>query len=1071
MATTLSDPEQEERRSLDNAVPPSDEGRAKEGGDEQAGVPESHPDVLDRHFAAPDAKKAVYPTSGSEPSNERGEPLDSSAEVKDGKKNVPDRETLADQEETPGSSSGAGSSTSQAQHENQVGRGWIADDDPKSRKKQKWSIRNRKKIIGGGVIGTILGTVLAFTIFSGPLQFVHISELMQQFHFASQQNTQDDRFMHEVRWLRYSSKDVAQRSRMGYLGNKFTDPFEGKMKASGLIPRYDKTFGLFIGYEIDTESKDSPYHGKTKEEAIKAASADTGIEAISYDGKLNNDLKGKPIIEMPKGITGYFKSQLFDYSVLKENGLRGLPAAIGARLMATRRGATLHPINKLITKGEESLSALTERVKQNRDNAIRDGAKPDLTSLSASDTNSNDPGAANAADAANATNDTIAESQNPTTDTTQEGSKISLKAAAAGGSLFAVGIACTLRHIDSQAADIKDAQVVAPLIRMGTEAVALGEQVKSGQDIDLQTLGIYANQLNGYGSGGKKSSWIDSAPIQTELGNPGKGVDPPPTYKTATTNNSPFHALNTGHVGSVLGNVCTGAIGFVLNAAGLVGAGLVDIVSAGIQGYVINQFAGDAARWIAGKAVDPDVVGADDGAAIDYGNRLAANDEAIGGGGRQLSDGEEGQLTDMVNTETTNQFNNHSLAYKLFDPYDSKSTISKLIDQTSPSFSQNIAKMGSALFNFGHLFSSIGSMFSGSAHAAAATTYDYGFPAYGFSTDELSRPEFENPFENACYVVGCPDKNISGFLVDGNNNFTDAATKKDGYLDRAKNCFGVNIGQNITYVNGTSLKQVAVTGTTSPTYAMLQDATNNCNEPAPADCTNDTSEGCDWLRLRFFIMDAETMNAMACYAGGSSDQDANQACSDTGFGGSAISTTSGSSSATSGSGSTQNAQQLARQIQSNKNVVLAGGEVPSDIDAAANGKSGSAGAMTSSAILQFILAAGQNHSIVISAIQSGGDHHCLQNGVATRKAQCPTDPHYNGDAVDIAVIDGVDSSGRDENSDKLITLAETILPSGSGFGQQNCATGGNQPVTLQAGFIQFDDFCNHLHVEVPKGTP
>jgi hypothetical protein len=56
---------------------------------------------------------------------------------------------------------------------------------------------------------------------------------------------------------------------------------------------------------------------------------------------------------------------------------------------------------------------------------------------------------------------------------------------------------------------------------------------------------------------------------------------------------------------------------------------------------------------------------------------------------------------------------------------------------------------------------------------------------------------------------------------------------------------------------------------------------NNCAITAPPDCTNDNSDGCNWLRVRMFIMDTETMNSMGCYSG---DSDvSNEACSDIGF--------------------------------------------------------------------------------------------------------------------------------------------------------------------------------------------
>jgi hypothetical protein len=150
-----------------------------------------------------------------------------------------------------------------------------------------------------------------------------------------------------------------------------------------------------------------------------------------------------------------------------------------------------------------------------------------------------------------------------------------------------------------------------------------------------------------------------------------------------------------------------------------------------------------------------------------------------------------------------------------------------------------------------------------------------------------------------------------------------------------------------------------------------------------------------------------------------------------------------------------NAQQLAKQILNNPNIDLSGRLVQEDIQDAANGQPGTAGVMTSAAILKLIATVGQSHSVTISAIQSGGTGH--------------TDGslHYAGDAVDFSSLDGTALTGRDSGSLIVMRTAFNILPSGSGFGQQNCGT----TPSLPPGFITFDDTCNHLHVQVPRGTP
>jgi hypothetical protein len=162
------------------------------------------------------------------------------------------------------------------------------------------------------------------------------------------------------------------------------------------------------------------------------------------------------------------------------------------------------------------------------------------------------------------------------------------------------------------------------------------------------------------------------------------------------------------------------------------------------------------------------------------------------------------------------------------------------------------------------------------------------------------------------------------------------------------------------------------------------------------------------------------------------------------------------------------AKQLAEEILANKKINLsyvdkAGFSPKQDVEDAAAGKVGTAGAMTSAAILQLIATVSQSHSVSISAIQSGGQGHC--NNIP--KSACPYDPHYTGDAVDFDMLDGVSITGRNAPAVTIIKIAEGVLPTGSGFGQEQCGPA----VTVPSGWITFDDTCNHIHMQVPAGTP
>ena len=117
-------------------------------------------------------------------------------------------------------------------------------------------------------------------------------------------------------------------------------------------------------------------------------------------------------------------------------------------------------------------------------------------------------------------------------------------------------------------------------------------------------------------------------------------------------------------------------------------------------------------------------------------------------------------------------------------------------------------------------------------------------------------------------------------------------------------------------------------------------------------------------------------------------------------------------------------------------------------------------------ILRMIDIISDSHSITISDV----NRHCTGVMFASGKAS----RHYagNGSAIDIAVIDGKATNGRDAGAISVINLVMPILSeaatssgSYSQFGQANC--GPNPTPTLGASVRTIKDTCNHLHLDVP----
>lgn len=119
-------------------------------------------------------------------------------------------------------------------------------------------------------------------------------------------------------------------------------------------------------------------------------------------------------------------------------------------------------------------------------------------------------------------------------------------------------------------------------------------------------------------------------------------------------------------------------------------------------------------------------------------------------------------------------------------------------------------------------------------------------------------------------------------------------------------------------------------------------------------------------------------------------------------------------------------------------------------------------------ILKIIDAMTDAHSIKISDM----------NRYCEGSMPSSTSRHYvgNGSALDIATADGVVVNGRNAKSIELINIAMPFLSaaasaaggSPSRIGQKQCGTA----VTLAAGVGAFNDYCNHLHLDVaPNSDP
>lgn len=729
------------------------------------------------------------------------------------------------------------------------------DNDSGSILSSVQTVFTKKRMAGGGVAGLLIGVVFGgMTIISGPMQLIHIAQLLQGFHFSSLSDSGDDRMVKIARFLQYKGDE---RMRLSKLGNKYADKIEKRFNATGIESSYGN--GSYLdGYTIDRAmipdgSELAPLRSMTPDEAKLHLESRYGVKNVTINPE------GKFIV--PADDLGYVKNRKLISLMMKDAGYSKVTTAINTRVMGKRAGIDWHPMKKLDKKTKQSLAERLTEWRKQRQAKIDDGdLSASTTSDTPGDTDSDAKKAANeeANKAKTATDETIQESKTVAKDiesgVVSEGPDSSLAKfqsstalKLAGGAAAAVGVVCMVKGISENMDALQHAKVVLPLMRVGMQAITLGNQVMVGKDVDMQQLGFFAKQLT---DSKTDTSWLQARSIQAELGQPTDGPDMPADAKVDPNGNvvSEFmHAIPgidsiCKAAGSTAGQVIGIAISFVggpVSAVAGVAAGLA-------SGPVIQRLS----AWLVGHPISIDVAGANYGNYINYGARLAANDQAIASGGRKLSPVETAQLREIELNNNQDEQKKKSFADRMLNPYNTSSLLSSIIDKQSPTISGNVSNMASATMRIGNIFGSITRNFASlvtnnRVRAAAQTSYDYGFSKYGFSVSELNSQEVSNPFENGSKVAD---------LL--------ASTDGGSYIDRAKKCFGVTLGADGSVAGGTS----------SPAYKDIDNSGGNCGDPSV-----------NWLRIRMYILDTETMEAAACWNGST------QSCENSGFSGSNIS--------------------------------------------------------------------------------------------------------------------------------------------------------------------------------------
>jgi len=751
----------------------------------------------------PESKPRFGP--GSDDAKPAGNPSDPRGDK------VASRDSLKAAEEK-----GSSPSSSSAHHE-KIGGGYRHGDKGSGSIRDRFSNgftnftgvlkRNKKKTIGGAVAGGVVGvSMFGFSVIQGPLQFIHLAQMLQKYHFSSQYDATDSRYGKIARYMFHKSNDEVYKTNLGYFQNKYADRVANRLKEAGIESEYNERRGFKERTSIDSKFFEG---GKMTPDQIKARIDASYPKANAHiqDGKVyidNNNLKFRQNFSL-------------EYSMARKAGYSRTYSFVNARVMSKRANYVMHPFQKLDRKANDKIDAAYNKWLKDRVKKIGEGKSRFFRFRNDSKKGDTDTDRQNSADVDSATEETDSALKKMRTGTT-------FKVAGAAGAV--VGIGCLAKDLDEGYDGIKEEEVILPAIRLAMDTISSGAQVQAGDDFDPEQLNWLAKQMHGEDSTGTVTHFNQANSLAGEEGKKDKGYPESATLKSIGEG-SPFAFANSGAIGTILDGACSTAGTIITGVVGLVSSPVSTLIGAGFGAAFGDDIQRAMIDTISGKAIDPLAKGADFGNIVNYGSRLAANSQASSNGGRPLDTEEEGQLASIQRTQDEQDFNSKSFFARMFDVKDYRSLASRTIDNTSPENGQTLQSMATSIGNLSFLRNIASSILLPKANADS-NVYDYGFPEVGFSADELDSDKVENPYKNAQDVID----NI--------------LPNNPDYLERAEKCFKVSIDSS-TY------KVLPATDGSPPIKDVVSD-----------DCRDKNTE---WMQVRFYIFDNNIATSAACFEG------------------------------------------------------------------------------------------------------------------------------------------------------------------------------------------------------------
>ena len=717
--------------------------------------------------------------------------------------------------------------------DDQVGKGYTSDGKGGDKSGKSKSSRNKRGVAGIVSVIIVTGSVGMLGILQGPFQLVHAAQLLQRFHFLSDEEFMDGRAGQLIKYMRH--RRAPQRRNLGAIGNKIADRYETKLKNAGIEARYDS--GRSGRISSLTFDMDNP----------KAVQALKEIEARG--GTITGMADGKVTVDVGTSSGGTRSRRGVVKGVVHGLGLGKVSSAVGSRTMTRRAGVDFHPLKNIAKTGDEKLFNYLKKIRDERNNRRRNGvdAPPDSRKTPGEYDIDDDDG----------------KKRVPDGDVDLE-SKLKKTLGKASKALMAVAILCLVQGLNETIEESMQTLVVLPLIRTGTEIVAMGNQVMDGKDVNFDELGATATQFYDEAAevGGK--SFFSAASVQAELGEEVTGPDMPDAARPSGEKPEFFKMVDRiidaiplpgGVASAAINGICDvttnaltsliidGVLGFLsggaLTAILQVGGGLA-------QDRAVAYFADDLARWASSEPIAINASGALLGNYANYGAFLASNESAIAHGAGSLTPTQVAELKteereiQLAKTKQKNPFDRY------LNLYDADSLVSRGIIQNESVSSPTtaVASVFKAPFS---VFTGFGNLilgtFSPKAFAQDNEPYDYGVPKYGFSQADAENEIIDDPYENAEWVE----------------------SRLSSLNDKYSKCFG-------TKIDPTTFKIQDLTNGEGVRYHDLKKYEDDCGY---GEKQNTSTE---FLRYRVYLADQYAAKSLACYEGVDEE-----ACEEIGF--------------------------------------------------------------------------------------------------------------------------------------------------------------------------------------------